>query len=233
MLYNLNVNQFTYPQQVTNLGPGTGLRPKIVTSTNKAHVIFLRTDISPSRASTRDADLSTNPPTWESSYENIAIAEHASDGIWYQSIVRRGDTLHVVSYEYVSGGPHYMHASKRYVNDNSWPSSTDLGPYSFLNFDGKRSLVVLADTIYGLYPTWTGSQLNLLIYKPSTGWSTSDLIERERTLWIPDCFIIKDRCVLLLAPQQLCLSVDQEKSVSPQRVGHDTDVLDRPQLGYR
>lgn len=141
--------------------------------------MFVRTDTSPARSATRDADFSTSPPTWEGTYQSISFAQHGNGTIYYQSIVRRSDTLHVVSYEYIPSGPHYMHASKRYINGNSWPSSTDLGDFSLSNFDGRRSLTVLGDTVYLVFSPFSQvtPQLRTRVYKPATGWSASTAVE--------------------------------------------------------
>ncbi|HCV43386.1 MAG TPA: hypothetical protein DGH68_07865 [Bacteroidetes bacterium] len=96
-IYYVRLNEATQDfrdgKRVTDLSPGTGLRPKVVTSANKAHVSFVRTDVNPDSAATRDASFSTNGGiSWEGSYENIATPQRVLYDIRYQSLVRRGDT---------------------------------------------------------------------------------------------------------------------------------------------
>jgi hypothetical protein len=178
VLYDPNIPAFRFAKQVTDLNPGMGIRPKIVTSASKAHVSFLRSDVNPDAAATRDAIFSTDQGvTWENSYENVPPLNPGSDGVFYQSIARRGDTLHVISYEYHSGGnpAHEIQASKRHINGTSWPQSVDVTTLGLGITDNRRSLTVVGDTVFGVYASFSGNTLRQMVYRPSTGWTTSEI----------------------------------------------------------
>jgi parallel beta-helix repeat protein len=140
-------------------------------------VVFQRTNVTPGINSTRDADFSASPPTWESNYQDVPVTFHTGGSVLYQSVALLGDTLHEVSYEYIPQGPHYLHASKRLNDGSSWPTSVELGAFGLGDFNGKKCLLTSGNAVYLLNPSWTAGQLWLRSYVSTTGWAAPEVIQ--------------------------------------------------------
>jgi hypothetical protein len=173
--YNTNGTWET-PFEITNLNGTiiTGRNPKVITSSNKAIVSFVKVQADPlyDVGSSRDFDFSTQ--TWDNTDRPIGLSGNPAEDIVNQTIVRRGSMIHMLMRRTLSSGPtHGLYEARRDEN-SGWTTPFSLADsgYPTARFNFRRTATAVDDTCYVIYPKGAPGALRFAYYNPQQPWPT-------------------------------------------------------------
>jgi parallel beta-helix repeat protein len=182
------VNNFVASQTITNIGGITGKNPKIVTSSDRAHVSLVTTNDSQNKRGTmRDFVFSNGQ--WENSYRQTNTISSLVYAIGQENLGVRNngttDSIHITMDE--NSGPssgYSIRLSRRKV-DSDWPTTTEYYNWDHNNSDNpssnRRRMVSVGDTLYAVFSRASSSDGGIKYgeYKQSSGWSSLYTVEPQ------------------------------------------------------
>jgi parallel beta-helix repeat protein len=146
-------NDFVNLQHITDIGAITGKFPKIISGDSRLVVSFATAHLVDNSGASRDADISSGVPVWESNVRLTPTVSAVNFG--NTNIAVQGNTLHMLLFEAAGPGGEDMYVSTRAFNPPvNWSAPSHLDNYGGTtgeDYNFRRRLVAQGDTVFATY----------------------------------------------------------------------------------